>query len=734
MSSWNRTRRDYEGRRSARKLAPDERTAKHNEQTTGGDATIKTLQQRIGNRATRQFVGSGDDLVSSSRLNSTDIAREGGPHLDTRSQGTSAKQGTSNGGLSAPDGTGDRLPQPARAHYESRFGRDFGDVRIHTGTWAREAARALGANAFTLGSDIGFAEGRYQPGTSQRNPLVAHELTHVAQQSAGGEVQRYDALTTGTDRAEREASAIARSTSSPDQDSVHPTATIPPGTVARDMTATWPGTTGFLPQLPGAFAPREDEPVYDAEGHLIHQTDSGLWYLADEPSTIAHLVKEIRKPQLYPINPLASFQALKSRAEDVKAEQDGYANRLRREEDLKYWFARVYYYVTLRELQMVDAAAYYYPHMKMQLIHYFHATYSENLDAWENEAAAAVEENWRRAFASAEGASFPGLWMMSSPAAYAVRLAQALIDVLVPSIEAHVRLDLPRALATAYAHNYADIPGAELGDFQPDFFAMDRVFELATEDIRPEIEDEHIPLDGLIPSVISDTIQDEIFDRLFYLPTEREMVWEKAELILEYSGLDPSLADESLRAVIEQRHEGESPFDVAGSTVGTFDWYDQPWVQPHLPAPIVHEPAPPLPEFPRRLYFIVDRPHHDDATEAAVRSDQDIDTLDEFVAWTISVRDASIRLRAHASAEGGEEHNQELSQRRAEGVFGHLLTRGADFHHNTVRIDARGEEGAEPYDPDWRYVEIIVDSPGVAKQTTHALNPNLPPETRFDRR
>src|SRR5271157_1115277 len=60
-------------------------------------------------------------------------------------------------------GGGDPLPAPVKDFFEPRFGRDFGNVRIHTGTAASDSARDLGALAFTLGSDIALAPGQFSP-------------------------------------------------------------------------------------------------------------------------------------------------------------------------------------------------------------------------------------------------------------------------------------------------------------------------------------------------------------------------------------------------------------------------------------------------------------------------------------------------------------------------------------------------------------------------------------------
>lgn len=74
------------------------------------------------------------------------------------------------------------LEPATRAAMEPRFGRRLGDVRIHTDGAAAKAAQATGAEAFTLGTQIVFGAGRYAPSTDRGERLLAHELTHVAQQ------------------------------------------------------------------------------------------------------------------------------------------------------------------------------------------------------------------------------------------------------------------------------------------------------------------------------------------------------------------------------------------------------------------------------------------------------------------------------------------------------------------------------------------------------------------------
>ena len=80
-------------------------------------------------------------------------------------------------------GGGQPLSENERAFFEPRFGRDFSQVRLHTDTRAAESARAVNARAFTMGRDVVFGEGQYEPGKVQGRRLIGHELTHVVQQN-----------------------------------------------------------------------------------------------------------------------------------------------------------------------------------------------------------------------------------------------------------------------------------------------------------------------------------------------------------------------------------------------------------------------------------------------------------------------------------------------------------------------------------------------------------------------
>lgn len=80
-------------------------------------------------------------------------------------------------------GPGQPLDHTTQKSMESKFGRNFEDVRVHTDTKAAESARSINARAYTAGRDVVFASQEYAPQSSRGRQLLAHELAHVVQQS-----------------------------------------------------------------------------------------------------------------------------------------------------------------------------------------------------------------------------------------------------------------------------------------------------------------------------------------------------------------------------------------------------------------------------------------------------------------------------------------------------------------------------------------------------------------------
>lgn len=100
--------------------------------------------------------------------------------------GVSAVDGRSERRIRSLKGSGRSLSEAERSFFEPQFGRSFDDVRIYTGKQAAKLNDALNARAFTYGQNIYFGPGNYRPETPAGRKLLAHELTHVVQQTGDG--------------------------------------------------------------------------------------------------------------------------------------------------------------------------------------------------------------------------------------------------------------------------------------------------------------------------------------------------------------------------------------------------------------------------------------------------------------------------------------------------------------------------------------------------------------------
>jgi hypothetical protein len=108
---------------------------------------------------------------------------------------------------------GQPLDATTRAFFEPRFGHDFSRVRVHTDAKAEESAQAMHARAYTVKSDLVFGGGQFAPSTIPGRRLLAHELTHVVQQSGTRALHSiqpsFDSGSPGTIAAELEADETA---------------------------------------------------------------------------------------------------------------------------------------------------------------------------------------------------------------------------------------------------------------------------------------------------------------------------------------------------------------------------------------------------------------------------------------------------------------------------------------------------------------------------------------------
>jgi len=147
--------------------------------------SVARLQQTVGNTTVQRF-----------------LAQRSGSGPSEIDEETAASINNSRGSGQALDGT---MAQRAG----QTMGRDFSDVTVHNDSDADQLSHQLGAKAFTTGKDIYFREGAYDPGSSAGQHLIAHELTHVAQQGSAAPVQAKMTVNDPNDKYEAEADSVA---------------------------------------------------------------------------------------------------------------------------------------------------------------------------------------------------------------------------------------------------------------------------------------------------------------------------------------------------------------------------------------------------------------------------------------------------------------------------------------------------------------------------------------------
>lgn len=103
---------------------------------------------------------------------------------------------------------GQPLDVPTRSIMERRFGHDFSKVRVHTDAKAAESAKAVNAQAFTVGSNVVFEAGQYAPSSVAGQQLLRHELTHVVQQAQSHDIPDQRIVVDPSPAAEEEATSV----------------------------------------------------------------------------------------------------------------------------------------------------------------------------------------------------------------------------------------------------------------------------------------------------------------------------------------------------------------------------------------------------------------------------------------------------------------------------------------------------------------------------------------------
>jgi hypothetical protein len=106
--------------------------------------------------------------------------------------------------------SGAPLRADLRDRFEGALDADLSAVRVHTGAESAQAAGAVGANAYAIGNDIHFGSGQYRPDDPSGVHLIAHEVAHTQQQTAGvPERQNQLEVSQPGDPAEAEADRVA---------------------------------------------------------------------------------------------------------------------------------------------------------------------------------------------------------------------------------------------------------------------------------------------------------------------------------------------------------------------------------------------------------------------------------------------------------------------------------------------------------------------------------------------
>lgn len=154
-----------------------------------GPASVAAPRTRPSQVPCQPRTSAGDDFVVDAS-----VALAGGSEVTAEREPGVSATGLSGNDTASPTKMGKRttarparatLDPATRADMQSRFGVDFGGVRIDTSESAGARARELGVRAYTEGDTIAFAAGSYAPATHEGRHVLAHELAHVVQQQRG---------------------------------------------------------------------------------------------------------------------------------------------------------------------------------------------------------------------------------------------------------------------------------------------------------------------------------------------------------------------------------------------------------------------------------------------------------------------------------------------------------------------------------------------------------------------
>jgi len=169
---------------------PSQDKASQNPSAQGSEPknTVTALQHQVGNQAVQRLLAQ----------------RSGNGPFDLNDE-TEAR-------INNQRGSGQPLDGAIQTKMGDATGHDFSDVKVHTDPESHALNEELSAKAFTTGRDVFFREGAYQPSSGEGQELLAHELTHVVQQSSGAVGSGSGRMTVNApgDTYEQEADSVAQ--------------------------------------------------------------------------------------------------------------------------------------------------------------------------------------------------------------------------------------------------------------------------------------------------------------------------------------------------------------------------------------------------------------------------------------------------------------------------------------------------------------------------------------------
>jgi Family of unknown function (DUF5995) len=275
---------------------------------------------------------------------------------------------------------------------------------------------------------------------------------------------------------------------------------------------------------PAKPQPKKDQPAEkaattDAPAAAPDQTWRGIGNLRGYPpvrSESPHNINVVEDETNYNMLLDIARASLKS----ITAEADKMNPTGKNVSDHKFWFAKVYQFVTEGEIDFVENKTFYYPSYVLLSVIYFEKIYRDNL----TKGTAGAEAHWKEAFERADGDNDD--W---------VSFFYEAVYNLVDSMIAHIRFDLPRAEAWIYNSHYKSMKGVQFSDFKPDFMSMGPIFDKAGVRMNDVINKNNSIFRAAIASWMPSMLQDWGMTYMLEadMAAERADTWKRAEMLVD---------------------------------------------------------------------------------------------------------------------------------------------------------------------------------------------------------